>query len=456
LALANYPTFNPNDAQHATDTQKRNRAITERFEPGSTVKPFTMAGALAAGTVQPTDSIDCTPNSLLVDGRYIHDAHHFDHLSPAEVISRSSNIGISKVASTLGRARLHRLLSGFGFGQLPGSGLPGEVAGSLRPYQRWYAMDAATIPFGQGMSTTTLQLAMSMSALANRGRLLDPILIKRVIDARGQTVEEAAPHVRQQVVSEKAARVVTDMMVGVTEEGGTGVEAAIAGYQVAGKTGTAQKADHGGYAKDKWVSSFVGFAPANRPRLTIAVVLDEPMIAHQGGAVAAPAFRRIMEASLRHLGVAADHDEGGASGNDALARAARTQHLEARPVWPLDQGSLEPHVARGPAVGPGEALVPNLIGRAARSAVVQARQARFDVTLQGSGVVSAQSPAAGAIVARGTLLELQLTAPTPELPVPPLGSDLAQVIPAATHAAEEMPARELREVSLTERRGQDG
>jgi hypothetical protein len=162
-----------------------------------------------------------------------------------------------------------------------------------------------------------------------------------------------------------------------------------------------------------------------------------------------------MEASLRHLGVAADHDQGGAAGNDALARAARSQRLESRPVWPLDQGNAEPHV-HGPAVGPGEALVPNLLGRAARSAVVQARHGRFDVTLQGSGVVNAQSPAAGTIVARGTVLTLQLSAPTPELPAPPLGSDLAQVIPTATHAAEAVPAHELREVSLAESRGQDG
>jgi len=449
LALANYPTFNPNDARTATDAQKRNRAVTERFEPGSTVKPFTMAGALAAGVVQPNDSIDC--NSLIVEGRAIHDSHRLDRLSPAEIISHSSNIGISKVGSAMGRARLHRTLSSFGFGHVPGSGLPGEVAGSLRPHQRWYPMDAATIPFGQGMSTTTLQLAMSMSALANRGRLLEPLLIKRVLDARGQTVEESMPRMRQQVVPEHVARLVTDMMVGVTEAGGTGTEAAVDGYLVAGKTGTAQKSDPGhGYAKDKWVSSFVGFAPAHRPRLTIAVVLDEPMIAHQGGAVAAPAFRRVMEASLRHLGVAADHSP---AGNDALARAAQTQRAQERPVWPLDD--VEQAVHRGPAVAPGQLLVPNLLGRSARAALVQARRATFEVTLQGSGTVTSQKPLPGSVVPRGTVLAIQLTPPTPELPVPPaFGSDLAQVT-ASPYAVAADPSP-IPIAPIAERPRQDG
>jgi len=445
LALANYPTFNLNDAQHANDAQRRNRAIVERFEPGSTTKPFVMAGALAAGTVKLTDSIDCTPNSLVVDGRSIRDSHPLGMLSPSDVISRSSNIGISKVGNGLGRDRLHGVLQGFGFGMVPGSGLPGEVAGSLRPYQRWYAMDAATIPFGQGMSTTTLQLAMSMSAFANKGRLLDPLLVKRVVDARGQSVEEPLPRVRKQVVSERVARAVTEMMVATTAEGGTGTEAAIDGYPVAGKTGTAQKSDaeHGGYAKDKWVSSFVGFAPANKPRLTIAVVLDEPMIAHQGGAVAAPVFRRVMEASLRHLGVPAERAQ-----NNAVA-LVRTQPAkpEAKALWQL-QGSEAP-LPRDVKLAPGETLVPNLVGRPARLALVQGREAMLEVALSGSGVVSGQQPAPGAVVQRGSVLSLQLSSPQPELPAPPLASDLAQVIPPpAAAAAEKLPT--------PPRRGQDG
>jgi len=433
LALANYPTFNPNEARQASDAQKRNRAIAERFEPGSTVKPFTMAGALAAGVVRAGDLIDCSSKSLQVDGRYIHDAHNFEQLTPSEIIARSSNIGISKIGAALGRPKLHRSLASFGFGELAGSGLPGEVAGSLRPHQRWYAMDAATIPFGQGMSTTTLQLTVSMNALANRGRLMEPQIIKRVMDARGQVVYEAAPKLRQQVVSERVARAVADMMVGATEPGGTGVEAKVDDYLVAGKTGTAQKSDPGhGYAKDKWVSSFVGFAPATKPRVTISVVLDEPVIAHQGGAVAAPAFRRVLEASLRHLGVPADH----ASGSEVLARAGRTDKdikdlkevkKDLRAAW---LNAEEVVGIRNAGLGPDEVLVPNLLGYSARAALVQARHAQFDVTLQGSGIVTVQKPLAGSVVRRGTALDLQLSAPNDELP-PALPSDLAQVRPVS-------------------------
>jgi cell division protein FtsI (penicillin-binding protein 3) len=364
------------------------------------------------------------------------------------VISRSSNIGISKVGGSLGRDRLYSVLQNFGFGAVPGSGLPGEVAGSLRPYQRWYAMDAATIPFGQGMSTTTLQLAMAMSAFANKGRLLEPLLVKRVADARGQTVEEALPRVRKQVVPERVARAVTDMLVNVTAEGGTGTEAALEGYQVAGKTGTAQKSDpeHGGYAKDKWVSSFVGFAPANKPRLTIAVVLDEPMIAHQGGAVAAPVFRRVMEASLRHLGVPAERAQNNAV---ALTRVAPS-----KPSWPLE--NVEMPLPRH--VGPGETQVPNLVGRPARTALVQARNAMLEVALQGSGVVSAQQPSPGSVVKRGALLSLQLSSTTPELPAPPLASDLAQVVPQPVASDIPAPAAASSRDKLPTppRRGQDG
>ena len=450
LAIANYPTFNPNDPRRGNENDRKNRAVSDQFEPGSTMKPFTMAGALAAGVVSPSDVIDCSEN-LNVSGNIIHDAHKLERLTPAEIISHSSNIGISKIGTMLGRQRLQRALSDFGFGSSTGSGLPGEVGGVLRPYQRWYAMDAATIPFGQGMSATTLQLAMAMGALANQGRLMEPILVKRVTDAHGQVIEQALPHVKRQVVPEHIARLVTDMLVGVTGEGGTGTEAAIDGYLVAGKTGTAQKADgRGGYAKDKWVSSFVGYAPAAHPRLTIAVVLDEPMIAHLAGAVAAPAFRRIMEASLRHLGVPADH---GRAGPDVLAqaRAARAKRGE-EPVWPLPENVEQP-LPRGAAVGPGEAMVPNLVGRSARAAVVAARHAMFNLNMQGTGIVTSQQPAPGAVVALGAVIDLQLSPPTPELPLPPPAGDLAQMRQQRPQPTAAEPGAL---TNAAPRRGQDG
>jgi cell division protein FtsI (penicillin-binding protein 3) len=202
--------------------------------------------------------------------------------------------------------------------------LPGETAGSLREPSRWHEIDVATHAFGQGMSVTALQLTMAMAALANDGKLMRPMLVKRVTDARGAIVEEPAPQVVRQAVSPDVARLVTEMMVGVTGAEGTGIEAAVEGYRVAGKTGTAQKADleRGGYAEDRWSSSFVGFAPAEAPRLAIAVSIDEPMIAHYGGQVAAPAFRRIMAAGLRHLGVAARVEAVSAPTSNASATSA--------------------------------------------------------------------------------------------------------------------------------------
>jgi cell division protein FtsI (penicillin-binding protein 3) len=372
-------------------------------------------------------------------------------LTPSEIIARSSNVGISKIGSAMGRERLYHVLKNFGFGTAPGSGLPGEVAGLLRPHQRWYAHDAATIPFGQAMSTTPLQLAMSMSALANKGRLLEPLLIRRVVDARGQTVEEGLPRLRKQVVPEHVARLVTEMMEGVVREGGTAQEAAIDGYRVAGKTGTAQKSDptQGGYSDKKYIASFVGFAPANNPKLTIAVVLDEPMIQHQGGQVAAPVFRRVMADSLRHLGVPAERSQ---------ATAAALPHAQPQPSKTASNTQADAPQRRAsevPAgrvhVGPSQTLVPNLIGRPARQAVVQARQAMLEVSLQGSGVVSSQQPLAGVVVQRGSSIALQLISPTPDLPAPPLASDLAQVGPAqepgkAADTVEPAPVR----------RGQDG
>jgi cell division protein FtsI (penicillin-binding protein 3) len=246
---------------------------------------------------------------------------------------------------------------------------------------------------------------------------------------------------------------VTDMLVGVTGEGGTGVEAAIDGYLVAGKTGTAQKADylHGGYAKDKWTSSFVGFAPAQKPRLVMAVVIDEPMIAHQGGAIAAPAFRRIMEASLRHLGVPAD-------ANGTLAEQVRVRRLQAPPQ---PAASDAPEVASAVAVmREGEMLVPNLIGRTAREALVLARRAQFAVTLQGSGTVSAQQPAALTVAARGSTLALTLFAPTPEHPGAVADGDRDEPATAASldllpgHTPANAAAQSL--VSVAARGGQDG
>ncbi|MEM9195514.1 MAG: penicillin-binding transpeptidase domain-containing protein, partial [Myxococcota bacterium] len=300
LAVANYPTFNPNHPGRFEAGMRRNRAVTDRFEPGSTVKPFTIAGALAANTIRPNQLVDCQDGKMEVGDFTIHDTHRWGELTPAQILMHSSNIGTAKIGASMGRQGLFRTFRRFGFGDVTGLPLPGETQGILRHYRRWYEMDAATIAFGQGVSVTNVQLATAMSAIANGGRLMRPVLVRRVADAHGETVEETLPRVRRQVVPRSVARLVADMMTTVTGPDGTGTEASIDGYLVAGKTGTAQKADYvgGGYAEDRWLVSFVGFVPAEDPRLVISVVVDEPVIATYGGAVAGPVFRRVGAAGV--------------------------------------------------------------------------------------------------------------------------------------------------------------
>ncbi len=425
LALASYPTFNPNDPGSAPAGARRNRAITDRFEPGSTVKPFTVAGALAAGTVRSDQLIDCENGAMEVAEYTIHDSHAYDMLTPAQVLAFSSNIGTAKIGDSMGRAGLFRTFRRFGFGSSTGLPLPGETEGSLRHYRRWYEMDAATISFGQGVSVTTVQLAVAMSALANGGQLVRPILVQRVSDAHGDTVEETLPMVRRRVVPRGTARLVADMLTAVTGPGGTGVEAAIDGYLVAGKTGTAQKADYigGGYFEDRWLASFVGFVPADDPRLVIAVVVDEPVIAHYGGTVAGPVFRRVGEAALRHLGVPAS------DGGEALVAEARAQR-ERREASEREEAP-QPAVTRG-TPSEGETTVPDLYGSTARAALVALRGASLAPEISGSGIVASMVPPPGAVVARGSEVRVVLEPPRFEAArSPEEGSQIAAAVDPA-------------------------
>lgn len=428
LAMASYPTFNPNDPGAADAGARRNRAITDRFEPGSTIKAFTIAGALASGSVGPEQLIDCEHGAMRVAEYTIHDSHPWDIMTPAQILARSSNIGTAKIGGAMGRSNLYRALRRFGMGEETGVPLPGETAGILRNYRRWYDMDAATISFGQGMSVTTLQLALGMGAIANGGRLMEPILVRRVTDGHGNTIEEAVPRVRRQVIPSGTARLMSDMLTAVTGPGGTGVEAAIDGYLVAGKTGTAQKADYvlGGYADDAWTSSFVGFVPASRPRLVIAVVIDEPVIEHYGGLVAGPVFRRVGTAALRHLGVPADGT------GDMLARHVESARVES-PTAPSAPTAEAPTAAieeRAPQ--PGETRVPDVSGMSARRALVALSRAELQVEVEGSGLVVSQSPGANEVIARGSSVRVVLSPPSfhNDPPQAPVNED-DQILPPA-------------------------
>lgn len=414
LALANYPTFNPNHPGSADPAARRNRAVTDRFEPGSVIKTFTVAGALASGAISPHQRIDCEEGAMQVAEYTIHDSHRFTELTPAEILAYSSNIGTAKIGAALGRAGLFRVLRRFGFGARTEIDLPAEAEGILRHYKRWYEMDAATISFGQGMSATSVQLAAAMAAIANGGRLMKPLIVSRVTDADGNLIEEFAPTVRRQVVPSNVARLVGDMLTGVTAPGGTGTAAALDGYLVAGKTGTAQKADyaHGGYAAGKWVATFVGFVPADRPRLVISVAIDEPVIDHYGGVVAGPVFRRIALESLRHLGVPPSHGGGRLADivkqkeardeAEALASAEGAASRAAEADEPRD-GKHEQE-----ALAEGEVRVPDLRGMGARAAVVALHKQGFVPALSGSGTVIEQTPAPGSHAPKGAAVTLVL------------------------------------------------
>jgi cell division protein FtsI (penicillin-binding protein 3) len=394
LALANYPPFNPNEPSKHPTAHRRNRAVVDRFEPGSTVKPFTMAAALAAGAVKPNQSINCENGVTRMGGRLLHDAHPYEWLTPTQILAYSSNIGTAKIAQDLGKKELYRGFRRFGFGERTGLRVPGETAGILRHYRRWYEIDTAAVSFGQGMSVTNVQLATAMSAIANGGRLMQPMLVRRMSDGHGATIEENKPRVRRQVVPRRVAKLVGQMLTAVTEPGGTAIEAAVDGYLVAGKTGTAQKADyvHGGYAKDKWLASFIGFAPADRPSVVISVVIDEPVIAHYGGTVAGPVFRRIAEVTLRHMGIAPE-------GRQAVLAKKKEQRVPAAETGP---------VLEDETVEKGESAVPNVRSLPLRQAVIALHAQSLVAEVQGSGLVVTQDPAPGKAVSHGSAVRLQL------------------------------------------------
>jgi cell division protein FtsI (penicillin-binding protein 3) len=296
LALANVPSFNPNNRADFTPARLRNRAVADVFEPGSTIKPFLVASALEVGAVTPNTRIDTGPGWFLVGEKRISDVHPKGVLSVAESLQVSSNVATAKIALGMKSEDYWRTLSRVGFGAPPEAGFPGEAGGRLRPYDSWRPIEKATMAFGHGLSVSLLQLARAYSVFANDGVLQPLTLVKR---------QEAA--IGQRVLSEETAIAVRSMLELVTQDGGTAPQARVTGYRVAGKTGTAHKLVGGGYAADKYISSFVGMAPASKPRLVVAVMIDEPSgKQYYGGLVAGPVFSRIMAGALRFMALPPD------------------------------------------------------------------------------------------------------------------------------------------------------
>ncbi|HZV83236.1 MAG TPA: penicillin-binding protein, partial [Geobacteraceae bacterium] len=389
LAMANYPTFNPNAVAKASSQALRNKAITDSFEPGSTMKTFLIAAALEEKVVSPQEGFNCENGVYNIGGRTIHDTHKYGRLSVGDILKYSSNIGAAKIGSRLGPDRLYGYLRRFGFGARSNVDLPGEVAGYLRNKSQWYGIDMATISFGQGISVSALQLVAAMSAIANGGNLMQPYVVDRVMDDKGGVVKQFSPATKQRVISAETAKQVAKMMEAVAAEGGTGTSASVDGYKVAGKTGTAQKADPvtKGYSVDKRTASFIGFVPAEQPRLTILVVIDEPKTSPYGGVVAAPAFSAIAKQSLCYLRIAPNQplkkkNEVVEAKKDEPAKAAVVAAAEAEDV-PQENNSRD------------GMLMANFHGLSMRQALQLMEKMGLNVRLIGSGRVVEQSPAPG-------------------------------------------------------------
>jgi cell division protein FtsI (penicillin-binding protein 3) len=296
LALANYPTYDPNKRDVVPKDRARNRALTDVFEPGSTLKPFTVAAALEAGAVRPDTVLQTAPGRMTIGSATIHDAHAYGALTVEQVIQKSSNIGAAKMALMLPSETMWQMLSRSGFGTAPKSGFPGEVSGRLRPYKTWKPIEQATMAYGHGISVNLVQLARAYTIFATDGELKPVSLLKT-----------GGPVAGQPVLKEATARAVRRMMERAVLPGGTAPKAQVTGYRVAGKTGTAHKLEGRGYAAKRYVSSFVGLAPVSNPRIIVAVMIDEATGGeYYGGAVAAPVFSRITEATLRALNVPND------------------------------------------------------------------------------------------------------------------------------------------------------
>ena len=307
LAMANLPTFDPNHPGDAEAHERRNRAIMDQAEPGSTFKIVVVAAGINEGRFDLSDRVDCENGKFFFAGRPLNDDHDFGLLTVSEIISKSSNIGAAKVGIDLGKEQLYRYVRAFGFGQRTGILLDGEIDGTVHPIARWSGLSISRIPMGHEVDCTPLQMVMAMCAIANGGVLMRPMLVDSLVDEQGNRVSEfKAQEVRQVVSPETAKKVVTALKATVSTNG-TGFRAKLPFYTVAGKTGTAQKIVDGRYVRSKHYSSFIGFFPADNPELCISVVLDDPKKGYYGSETAAPLFQRIAERAAKYLAIPPEH-----------------------------------------------------------------------------------------------------------------------------------------------------
>jgi cell division protein FtsI/penicillin-binding protein 2 len=309
LALATFPEYDPNRPGDSPVEARRNRVISDTFEPGSTFKIVVVSGALSDQLVSLSDVFDCEQGYFRFMGRTLRDHERYGVLSVENIITKSSNIGAAKIGIKMGEQRLYELIRAFGFGARTGITLPGEVQGIVHAVRNWDRLTISRLPMGQAISVTPLQMTMAMCAIANEGRLMQPKLVHRLQEQNGRVFAEYPSQTVRQVISERAARQMVAALKTVVSKEGTGFKAALEHYTVAGKTGTAQKAGVGGYAPGKYFASFLGFFPADDPEVCIGVFLDEPQQGYYGGQTAAPVFRNIAEQVAKYLCIRPDRGE---------------------------------------------------------------------------------------------------------------------------------------------------
>ena len=401
LAMASYPTFNPNQFIQYRPKSWRSGAISDVFEPGSLFKVFLAAGALEEQVVRPSDSFFCENGSYMVYDRTIHDTSKHGWLTFQQILKYSSNIGASKVGEKMGRERFYRYIVGFGFGEKTRINLPGEGKGIVHHPRYWPPVALDTISFGQGISVTGIQLVTALSAIANGGFLMRPCVVEKILNEKGEVVQSFRSETVRKVISGATAEKVTALLKATTERGGTGEGAVPAGYDMAGKTGTAQKVDSllGGYSENRYTSSFMGFAPPEEPKLALLVVIDEPQGGNYGGVVAAPIFRAIMEKVLPYLHVV---PKGTMVVKNGLNSTSQKEASEALPL--ID----------GIKVGKGaEAVVmPDLKGLSMRNALSRIEGRGLIIKVSGNGKVVEQTPRPGTVVEKGDICFLKFRSPS--------------------------------------------
>ncbi|HYH84859.1 MAG TPA: penicillin-binding protein [Pyrinomonadaceae bacterium] len=407
LALANAPAFDPNNAAGVSAEARRNDALQNIYEPGSTFKVVAFTGALEEKLITPDTRFDC-PGSISVPGRVVHD-HAHGNLSTTEALAKSSNVVAIKLGQKLGNERLYEYMRRFGFGSKTGVELPGETGGIVRAVSKWQPGSIGSIPIGQEVGVTPLQMAAAYAAIANDGLRVAPHIVREVRDAEGKVVEQARPE-SHRVVSVETARTIRGMLEMVTLKG-TARAAQLEGYTTAGKTGTAQKIDPKtrAYSATKYVASFVGFAPVDKPAAVIIVVIDEPVGLHQGGQVAAPVFSEIADQILPYLNVRPDLSPDAKTPAGQLAArpsdAAKEVERVAVEAFHLPEVVESRRTAGGEirdvvyaAAGEHALLMPDLRGRSVRDVARVCAQLGLELETTGEGRAVRQTPAVGVAV----------------------------------------------------------